>query len=222
LERRFGDLLPHTKAGRRHEELDEAVKAIGGNVFWRSGRRGQVCPESGEGCFEGIPAFMNGTEIRQLNAEDAAEYQAVFLGALQSAPAAFAADYGEESARSSDQIAERFRREVIFGAFVDGRLCAIATFLQQTALKRRHVGMIWNMYVSEERRGTGLADVLFKYVLESASLKVDQVELYVAVDNPRGSKFYRRFGFESYGVMPRALRVQGADFDALMMVKKFR
>jgi hypothetical protein len=87
---------------------------------------------------------MNGTEIRQLNVEDAAEYQAVFLGALQSSPAAFAADYGEESARSSDQIAERFRREVIFGAFVDGRLCAIATFLQQTALKRRQVGMIRN------------------------------------------------------------------------------
>ena len=60
---------------------------------------------------------MNGTEIRRLHAEDAAEYQALFLGALQSAPTAFAADYGEESARSSDQIAERIRREVIFGAF---------------------------------------------------------------------------------------------------------
>src|SRR5258708_30457940 len=58
---------------------------------------------------------MNGTEIRQLNAEDAGEYQAVFLGALQSAPTAFDADYGEESARSSDQIAEWFRREAIFG-----------------------------------------------------------------------------------------------------------
>jgi ribosomal protein S18 acetylase RimI-like enzyme len=165
---------------------------------------------------------MNGTEIRQLNAEDAAEYQALFLAALLSAPTAFAADYGEESARSSDQIAERFRREVIFGAFVDGRLCAIATFLQQASPKRRHVGMIWNMYVSEERRGTGLADMFFNYVLEATSLKVDQVELYVAVDNPRGTKFYRKFGFESYGVMPRALRVQDADFDALMMVKRFR
>jgi len=169
-----------------------------------------------------MAAIMNGTEIRRLNAEDAAEYQAVFLEALQSAPAAFAADYDEESARSSDQIAERFRREVVFGVFVDGRLCAIATFLQQPSPKRRHVGMIWNMYISEERRGTGLADMLFKYVLEAASLKVEQVELYVAVDNPRGWKFYRKFGFESYGVMPRALRVQGADFDALMMVKKFR
>jgi ribosomal protein S18 acetylase RimI-like enzyme len=165
---------------------------------------------------------MNGTEIRQLNAEDAAEYQAVVLGALQSAPTAFAADYGEESARNSDKIAERFRRQVVFGAFVDGRLCAIATFLQQTSPKRRHVGMIWNMYVSEERRGKGLADMLFKHVLEAASLKVDHVELYVAVDNPRGTKFYRKFGFESYGVMSRALRVQGADFDALMLVKRFR
>src|SRR6266481_583774 len=113
----------------------------------------------------------------------------------------------------------------------DGRLssehlwtdaCVIATFLRQASPKRRHVGMIWNMYVSEERRGTGLADILFKHVLEAASQKVDQVELYVAVENPRGSKFYRKFGFESYAVMPRALRVQGADFDALMMVKKFR
>jgi hypothetical protein len=51
---------------------------------------------------------MNGTEIRQLNSEHAAEYQAVFLGALQSAPAAFAADYGEESARSSDKSRSGF------------------------------------------------------------------------------------------------------------------
>jgi len=82
--------------------------------------------------------------------------------------------------------------------------------------------MIWNMYVSEQQRGTGLADILFKHVLEAASLKVDQVELYVAVDNSRGGRFYQKFGFESYGVMPRALRVQGKDHDALMMVKKFR
>lgn len=165
---------------------------------------------------------MTRTEIRQLEAANGADYQALFLEALRSAPAAFAADYDEESARSSEQIAERFRREVILGGFVSGTLHGIVTFLQQIPSKRRHVGMIWNMYVSEEQRGTGLADTLFKHVLETASLKVDQVELYVAVDNPRGRRFYQRFGFESYGVMPRALRVQGQDYDALMMVRKFR
>jgi ribosomal protein S18 acetylase RimI-like enzyme len=173
---------------------------------------------AGKGGF----ALMSGTEIRQLEAANGAEYQALFLEALRSAPAGFAADYDEESARSSNQIAERFRREVIFGGFVGGRLHGMVTFLQQMTPKRRHVGMIWNMYVSDEQRGTGLANMLFKHVLDAASLKVDQVELYVAVDNPRGRKFYRKFGFESYGVMPRALRVQGEDYDALMMVKKFR
>ena len=165
---------------------------------------------------------MSGTEIRQLEAANGAEYQALFLEALKSAPTAFAADYDEESARSSEQVGERFRREEIFGGFVSGGLHGIATFLQQIPLKRRHVGMIWNMYVSEEQRGTGLADTLFKHVLEAASVRVDQVELYVAIDNPRGRRFYQKFGFESYGVMPRALRVQGKDHDALMMVKKFR
>ena len=165
---------------------------------------------------------MSGTEIRQLEAANGAEYQALFLEALQSAPAAFAGDYDEELGRSSEQIADRFRREVIFGAFVSGRLRGIATFLQQMPPKRRHVGMIWNMYVSEEQRGTGLAHSLFRHVLDAASLQVDQVELYVALDNSRGRKFYRKFGFESYGVMPRALRVQGEDYDALMMVRRFR
>ena len=165
---------------------------------------------------------MSTTEIRQLEAANGAEYQVLFLEALQSAPASFAADYDEESARSSEQVGERFRREEIFGGFVSGRLHGIATFLQQIPPKRRHVGMIWNMYVSDEQRGAGLADILFKHVLDAASLKVDQVELYVALDNPRGRRFYQKFGFESYGVMPRALRVQGKDHDALMMVKRFR
>jgi hypothetical protein len=107
---------------------------------------------------------MNGTEIRRPNAEDAAEYHALFLEALQAAPAAFAADYGEESARTSDQIDERFRREVIIGAFVDA--CGLSQRSRSNPPpKRRHVGMIWNMHVSEQRRGTGLADVLVMYVL---------------------------------------------------------
>src|SRR5580704_4722047 len=81
--------------------------------------------------FKGGFIFMSGTQIRQLEAANGAEYQALFLEALRSAPAAFAADYDEESARSSEHIAERFRREVIFGGFVSGRLYGIATFLQQ-------------------------------------------------------------------------------------------
>ena len=110
---------------------------------------------------------MSGTEIRQLEAANGAEYQALFLEALRSAPAGFAADYDEESARSSNQIAERFRREVIFGGFVGGRLHGMVTFLQQMTPKRRHVGMIWNMYTSDEQHETGLADIPARFISES-------------------------------------------------------
>lgn len=165
---------------------------------------------------------MNGTEIRQLGPRDASEYQAIFLEALRSAPEAFAADYEQESARSLEEVVERFQREGIYGGFASGRLQAIATFQRQTMAKRRHVGMLWNMYVAEGQRGTGLAAALFHHVLEVASREVDQVDLYVAVENERAWRFYQRFGFESYGVMPRALRVAGADYDALMMTRKFR
>jgi hypothetical protein len=51
-------------------------------------------------------------------------------------------------------------------------------------------------------------------------LRNGTVSSWLPVDNPRGGKFHLKYGFESYGVMPRALRVQDADFEALMMVKK--
>jgi ribosomal protein S18 acetylase RimI-like enzyme len=82
--------------------------------------------------------------------------------------------------------------------------------------------MVWNMHVAEGHRGTGLSAAIFQHVLDVASQQVDQVDLYVAVENKRAWKFYKRFGFESYGVMPRALRVDGTDYDALMMTRKFR
>jgi ribosomal protein S18 acetylase RimI-like enzyme len=165
---------------------------------------------------------MSGTEIRRLGPRDASEYQAIFLEALRSAPEAFAADYEQESVRSLEEVVERFGREEIYGAFAIGRLQAIATFQRQTTPKRRHIGMLWNMYVREAHRGTGLAAALFDHVLEVASREVDQVDLYVTVENERAWRFYQRFGFDSYGVMPRALRVAGGDYDALVMTRMFR
>ena len=112
---------------------------------------------------------MSGTEIRQLGPRDASEYQAIFLEALRSAPEAFAADYEEESARSLEEVVERFQREGIYGGFASGRLQAIATFQRQTMPKRRHVGMLWNMYVAEGQRGTGLAGKLTRSTCMSRS-----------------------------------------------------
>ena len=165
---------------------------------------------------------MSEFEIRRLGTSDVPVYQALFLEALRSAPSAFAADFEQESIRSLGEVGERLQREATYGGFVEGSLQGIVTFQQQMSPKRRHVGMVWNMHVAEEQRGTGLSAAIFQHVLDIASREVDQVDLYVAVENKRAWKFYKRFGFESYGVMPRALRVDGTDYDALMMTRKFR
>jgi RimJ/RimL family protein N-acetyltransferase len=44
----------------------------------------------------------------------------------------------------------------------------------------------------------------------------------VAIGNQSARRFYRRFGFEQYGVMPRSIRVDGVDHDAEMRALSFR
>lgn len=160
--------------------------------------------------------------VARLKVEDARAYRGVFVEALIMHPEYFAADYTEEVERSLPEIEKRITEETIFGAWHGQELIGIVSFLPQKARKRQHVGMIWNMYIKEQFRGRGVADLLFRAILDEARNRVDQVELFVAVENKRAAYFYEKFGLETYGIMPRALRVEGGDFDARMMVLKFR
>jgi ribosomal protein S18 acetylase RimI-like enzyme len=161
-------------------------------------------------------------EIRALNGADAAAYQPVLLEALELHPGAFAAAYEDELLEPLDSVARRLDSGAVFGAFVAGELRAIVTYARHPQRKRDHVAMVWGMYVREAERGTGLARALFEHVVAYAEQEVDQLELYVAVGNEPARRFYRRFGFEPYGVMPRSIRVDGTDHDAEMLVLSFR
>lgn len=160
--------------------------------------------------------------VRRLGAADAEAYRDLHLEALRKHPAAFAASFEEECDLPVAAFAERLGQLAIFGGFVGGELAGIATLQRFPQRKRRHVAMIWGMYVRDDRRGSGLAGVILQGVLAHAECEVDQVELYVAVGNARASRFYRNLGFETYGVMRRSLRVDGVDHDAEMMVRMFR
>src|SRR5260370_13140679 len=155
---------------------------------------------------------MTATEIRRVGPPEASAYQSLFLEALRSAPTAFAADPEQEAARGLDEVAKRLERDASYGALVSGTLVGVVTLQAQPTQKRRHVAMVWNMYIADGHQGTGLASELFQYVLQVAEREVDQVDLYVAVEHQRAWKFYRRFRVESYGVMPRSLRLAGAEY----------
>jgi RimJ/RimL family protein N-acetyltransferase len=166
---------------------------------------------------------MNGASmVRQLTPADAEAFRALHLEALEKYPAAFAMAYEEECDLPLTEFQTRLERLIVFGGFVAGALAGIATLQCQPLMKRRHMAMVWGMYVKDTFRGSGLATAIFQSVIARAEREVDQLELYVAVGNDRASQFYKRFGFEPYGVMRRSLRVKGVDYDAEMMVRIFR
>jgi ribosomal protein S18 acetylase RimI-like enzyme len=162
------------------------------------------------------------TVVRQLMPEDAAAFRDVHLEALKSQPEAFAAAYEEDLAQGVEAYAGRLSELTVLGAFLEGDLAGIVTLQPHPQTKRRHVAMLWGMYVKPAARGTGLAEALFEAALERARTMVDQLELYVQVGNDRARRFYVRYGFETYGIMRRSLRVDGVDYDAEMMVLAFR
>jgi RimJ/RimL family protein N-acetyltransferase len=163
-----------------------------------------------------------GMTIRRLGGDDTEAFRSVYLEALATQPDAFAMSYEEQCDLPFEEMRRSLERLTVFGGFAGGQLGGIATLQPQTLQKRRHVAMISGMYVREPLRGSGLAAAILRAVLDCAKSLVDQAELYVAVHNVRANRFYRRFGFEPYGVMRRSLRVNGVDHDAEMMVLIFR
>ncbi|HEY0835448.1 MAG TPA: GNAT family N-acetyltransferase, partial [Azospirillum sp.] len=147
--------------------------------------------------------------VRQLGPSDAEAFRAVHLEALKAHPAAFAMSHEEERDLPPSEFRSRLEHLAVFGGFVDGALAGIATLQRQPLLKRRHVAMVWGMYVRDAARRTGLASAILRAVMARAESEVDQLELYVAVGNDRARGFYKAMGFETYGVMRRSLRVQG-------------
>lgn len=160
--------------------------------------------------------------VRQLAASDADAFRGLHLEALQAYPAAFAMAYEEECDLPLSEFESRLEQLVVLGGFVNGVLAGMATLQRHKQVKRRHVAMLWGMYVKDAFRGSGLAESILQAAMERARSEVDQLELYVAAGNGRASRFYRRFGFERYGLMRRSLRVEGVDYDAEMMVYIFR
>jgi ribosomal protein S18 acetylase RimI-like enzyme len=166
--------------------------------------------------------------IRTLIESDAAAWWRIRLESLQNDPFAFGKTVEEHQAIAVETIAVRFRNppEVGFnlGAFEDGNLIGIATFLRETGLKERHKGRIYGVYVSSAQRGKGIGRALLFTLLEKAKQdsSLEQILLAVASTQSAAKRLYRECGFETFGTEPNALKIGSNYVDEDHMILRIR
>ncbi len=159
--------------------------------------------------------------IRRLGPADADAFRALRLDALSTAPEAFGASPEEEAARSLDVVRSRLSEtgpDAVFGALADGALIGIAGFMLSLGIKKRHKGVLWGVFVHAQWRGRGVGERLVRSVIHHAAGHVLTLQATVVASNATARDIYRRLGFVTYGVEPRALRVGDVFHDEEMLM----
>ena len=165
--------------------------------------------------------------IRALTEDDAGDFRRLRLRALKEHPDAFGSSYEAESALPLETVAARMRRTAesphafTLGAYREGELVGVVGFYRDSSsAKVRHKGHVWGMYVAAERQSEGVGRALMRELLARAATipGLEQVHLDVVSRNEAARGLYASLGFETYGVEPNALVVDGEGLDEEMMV----
>jgi ribosomal protein S18 acetylase RimI-like enzyme len=173
--------------------------------------------------------------IRPLGTDDFELFWPVRLLALRESPQAFGSSYEESKKMPPKEAMRRLKPKndgFVLGAFVSAAAADLATvpelvglagFVRHDFLKGRHKGTIWGVYVVPDYRGRGISRAVMEKVIERCQGidGLEEVNLAVASSNEPARALYQSLGFETYGVEPRALKVDGKYFDEELMVLRF-
>jgi RimJ/RimL family protein N-acetyltransferase len=158
-------------------------------------------------------------KVRRLEASDVADYRDLRLESLKVHPEAFSSSWEYEGEKPISWWSERLETATVFGGWVNNSpLVGIVGFAVHDAVKLRHKGILWGMYVRPQARGTGLAAALVQRVVAHARPHVEQVCLTVVASNVAARRLYGAAGFEEYGLERRALKVGSEYYDDVLMV----
>jgi RimJ/RimL family protein N-acetyltransferase len=168
-----------------------------------------------------------GSAIRRLGPDDAAALVSLRREALETDPLAFGASPEDDalSLESAPALLVSSRQDrVVFGLFLGADLAGMVGVRRDRQVKRRHVAIVWGMYVTPPARGKGRSRALLQAALEQARRwpGVDQVELAVSDTAVAARRLYESLGFRSWGREPRALQWQGRFVDDHHLVLDLR
>jgi ribosomal protein S18 acetylase RimI-like enzyme len=160
-------------------------------------------------------------EIRPVTRAEAEAWRALRLEMLKNHPTAFKSSYEEEAPQDLSFFAERIPEDpvdAVFGVYRDGVLSGCAGFSREKRAKVAHKGTMSSVYLKPELRGRGVGEALVKRVIDHASAHVSILHCSVTRENTAACELYRRMGFIDYGIEPRALRIEGRDYDEAMLI----
>jgi GNAT superfamily N-acetyltransferase len=154
-------------------------------------------------------------EIRMLGPADAADYRALRLRALWEYPQAFTSSYDEEDAKGIEWYEQRLTGagKTFWGAVEDGQLCGLVGLERETRAKNNHKATVVGMYVATEHTGRGIGRALMDaLVAEARRQGLELLVLTVTEGDGPALQLYEACGFRSFGVEPRAIKVDGRGY----------
>jgi RimJ/RimL family protein N-acetyltransferase len=151
-------------------------------------------------------------EVRRLGPYDAPSYRALRIRALWEFPEAFTSSYDEDERQPIETWETRLagQHAVFWGAFEGPALCGMVGMERETRPKNRHKATVVGMYVSQEYFGTGMGRALIDALLAHArETGLELLVLTVTEGNSVATNFYEAAGFRSFGIEPRAIKIDG-------------
>jgi len=149
-------------------------------------------------------------------------YRDLRLEGLTRNPEAFSSSVKDEAEKPLSWFENRLENSLVFGAHSEeGTLDAVAGLLFPEGTNISHKAKLTGVYLRPEIRGTGLARLLVKYVIEQAKNIVEQVLLTVVASNAPAVNLYKGIGFEEYGLEKNALKINGEYHDEVLMIMIF-
>lgn len=134
--------------------------------------------------------------------------------------------YPDEWTITDEREAEMLRnaedgpRSLMLGAFLEGRLIGVGSFLPlSNADRARHrAGLGVTVLKACWRRGVGEA-MLRALIGAAQGTALEQLELEVVSTNESAIRLYTRCGFERYGLLPRAFKYREGGYADLLLMR---
>jgi ribosomal protein S18 acetylase RimI-like enzyme len=159
-------------------------------------------------------------EIRLVTADAAAEFRALRLRGLRENPEAFGSTFADEVDRPVEATAARLADSAggfVLGAALSagGALVGVVGCYREAGRKRRHVAVVWGMFVAPESRGRGAGRALLAEAVRRSGAwpGVEHLTLTVVPENTAARALYVAHGFRPFGLEPRAMRDEARYYD---------